>query len=626
MRKLVLGAGLGLMLILSGPVPARERSEIPLDLTWNLQEIYPSQQAWQKARQDLAARIPHLATYKGHLGESSASLEKAFDELLSLRKELERLQTYAQCLADQDTRVSENLAMTQAAEQLAVQFDAAQSYFGPELLALGESKVNSLVAASPKLKVYKPYFHQVFRMAPHTLGPAEEKIIARAGDMATAGDNIRGIFANADMPYPEVTLSSGEKVRLDAAGYTRYRALPNRADRVLVFQSFFGCYKNFQRTFGTTLYAQVKAHEFDKDVRSYDSALQAALFPNEVPTSVYDRLLQDVHANLPTLHRYLRLRQRLMGLDQLGYEDLYAPIIKGVDLQFTPEEAREITLKAAAPLGPDYARVLSQAYQGRWVDLLPSTGKRSGAYSTGGAYDVHPYQLLNYNGGYEDLSTLAHESGHSIHSYLSNTHQPYGLHDYPIFVAEVASTLNENLLLHYMLANTTDDDTKLFLLGSYLENLRGTLFRQTLLAEFELDIHKMAESGESLTGDNLTALYLRLLKEYYGDAEGVCKIDDLYGVEWAYIPHFYYNFYVYQYATSIVASTSLAEKIRSGGDKARDDYLAMLSAGASKDPIMLLKDAGVDMTTSAPFQAAMAEMNRVMDQMEEILARKQAKT
>lgn len=625
MRKIVLGAGMGLMLILAGPVVARERSEIPVNLTWNLNEIYPSTEAWQKARADLAARIPHLATYKGHLGDSTASLEKAFEEMLSLRKELDRLQAYASLLSDQDTRISENLALTQAGEQLAVQFDATQSYIGPELLAVGNDKVQELISASPKLKVYQPYFHQVFRMAPHTLGPAEEKIIARAGDMATAGDSIRGIFANADMPYPEVTLSTGEKVRLDAAGYTRYRALPNRADRLLVFQAFFGCYKNFTRTFGTTLYAQVKAHEFDKDVRNYDSALQAALFPNEVPTSVYDRLLKDVHANLGTLHRYLKLRQRLMGLDQLGYEDLYAPIIKGVDLQFTPEQADELTLKATAPLGPEYTKVLSKAYKDRWVDLLPSTGKRSGAYSNGGAYDVHPYQLLNYNGGYEDLSTLAHESGHSIHSYLSNTTQPFGLHDYPIFVAEVASTLNENLLLHYMLENTKDDDTKLFLLGSYLENLRGTLFRQSLLAEFELEIHKMAESGESLTGDNLTALYLRLLKEYYGDAQGVCEIDDLYGVEWAYIPHFYYNFYVYQYATSIVASTSLAEHIRTGGDAARDDYLAMLSAGASKDPITLLKDAGVDMTTSAPFNAAMTEMNRVMDQMEAILAKKGTK-
>ena len=625
MRKIVLGAGMGLMLILAGPVVARERSEIPVELTWNLKEIYPSIEAWQKARADLAARIPHLTSYKGHLGDSTESLEKAFEEMLFLRKELDRLQAYASLLSDQDTRISENLALTQAGEQLAVQFDATQSYMGPELLALGKDRVQKLVAGSPRLKIYQPYFHQVFRMAPHTLGPSEEKIIARAGDMATAGDSIRGIFANADMPYPEVTLSTGENVRLDAAGYTRYRSLPDRADRLLVFQAFFGCYKNFTRTFGTTLYAQVKAHEFDKDVRNYDSALQAALFPNEVPTSVYDRLLKDVHANLGTLHRYLKLRRRLMGLDQLGYEDLYAPIIKGVDLQFTPEQANELTLKATAPLGPEYAKVLSKAYKDRWVDLLPSTGKRSGAYSNGGAYDVHPYQLLNYNGGYEDLSTLAHESGHSIHSYLSNTTQPFGLHDYPIFVAEVASTLNENLLLHYMLENTQDDDTKLFLLGSYLENLRGTLFRQTLLAEFELEIHKMAESGESLTGDNLTALYLRLLKEYYGDAQGVCKIDDLYGVEWAYIPHFYYNFYVYQYATSVVASTSLAEHIRNGGDVARDDYLAMLSAGASKDPITLLKDAGVDMTTSAPFNAAMAEMNRVMDQMEAILAKKSAK-
>lgn len=603
---------------------ARERSEIPTNLTWNLQEIYPNREAWQKARKDLEARIPHFQTYKGHLGDSAAMLDQAFTEYLADAKDLERLQGYASMLSDQDTRVSENLELVQAGEQLATNFAATTAFFDPELLAVGRDKVDGFQKKSKHLAEYKPYFDEVFRMAPHTLSPAEEKIVARAGDLTGAGEEVHGIFTNADMPYPSVTLSTGETVRLDAAGYTKYRAVSNREDRMKVFKAFFDRYGEFTRTLGTTLYDEVKGHLFEKDVHKYNSAVEAALFPNNVPPKVYTQLLADVHSNLGTLHRYLKLRQRLMGVDQLRYEDLYAPIIKGVDLKFTPEEAKDLTMKATTPLGPQYQKDLAMLYNNRWVDFLPSTGKRSGAYSSGAAYDVHPYQLLNFNGAYEDVSTLAHESGHSIHSYLSNTHEPYGLHDYPIFVAEVASTLNENLLLHYMLDHTDDDNVKLFLLGSYLENLRGTLFRQTLFAEFELKIHQMAESGEPLTGDSMTALYLKLLKEYYGDAQGVCKIDDRYGVEWAYIPHFYYNFYVYQYATSIVASTSLAEGIREGKDPvaARDAYLTMLSSGNSKDPITLLKNAGVDMTTSAPFQAAMNEMNSTMDQMEAILAKK----
>ncbi|CAN0342750.1 unnamed protein product, partial [Phaeothamnion confervicola] len=334
------------------------------------------------------------------------------------------------------------------------------------------------------------------------------------------------------------------------------------------------------------------------------------------------QLLADVHANLPTLHRYLRLRQRLMKVDKLRYEDLYAPIVQGKSPEYTPEQAMELTLQATAPLGADYQKLLKQAYKDRWVDFLPSTGKRSGAYSDGSGYDVHPYQLLNFNGAYEDVSTLAHESGHSLHSYFSNTKQPYGLHNYSIFVAEVASTLNENLLLHSMLANAKDNRLKLFLLGSYLENMRGTLFRQALLAEFQLRIHEMAEKGESLTGDNMNALYLKLLREYYGHDKGVCQIDELYGVEWAYIPHFYYNFYVYQYATSQVASTSIAGAILAeeasgkGTHVARDAYLNMLASGSSDYPVNLLKKAGVDMTSSAPFNAAMKEMNRIMDEIE----------
>jgi oligoendopeptidase F len=391
-----------------------------------------------------------------------------------------------------------------------------------------------------------------------------------------------------------------------------------------VFQAFWSRYKEFTGTLGSTLYANVKAHVFNRDVHKFESSLEASLFNVNVPTTVYRQLISDVNANLPTLHRYLRLRQRMMGVDTLRYEDLYAPIVKRVDLRYTPEQAMDLTLAAVAPLGTEYAGGLKAGFDDRWVDWMPTTGKRSGAYSTG-AYDVHPYQLQNFTGLYDEVSTLAHESGHSMHTWLSYKHQPYVTADYPIFVAEVASTANEALLLDHMLAKEKDPDVRLFLLGSRLDNLRTTLFRQTLFAEFELAIHERVEKGEALSGESLNAIYLELLQRYYGDAQGVCRIDPLYAVEWAYIPHFYYNFYVYQYATSIVASSSIANGIlaersaKKPSTKARDAYLRMLSSGSSKYPIDLLKDAGVDMTTSAPFGAAMTEMNRVMDQMEKLL-------
>jgi oligoendopeptidase F len=352
--------------------------------------------------------------------------------------------------------------------------------------------------------------------------------------------------------------------------------------------------------------------------------MEASLFGPNVPPSVYRQLLADVHRNLPTLHRYLRLRKRMMGLDALRYEDLYAPILKRVDLHYTPEQAMELTLEAVKPLGPEYVEALRKGFADRWVDFYPTPGKRSGAYSTG-VYGVHPFQLQNFNDIYEDVTTLAHESGHSMHTYLSYQKQPYVTADYVTFVAEVASTLNENLLLHTMLDRTQDKDTRLFLLGTALDNLRGTLFRQTLFAEFELQVHELAEKGEPITGEKLTQLYLKLCRTYYGHAQGVCKVDDLYGVEWTYIPHFYSPFYVFQYATSMVASSSIAASIRaetSGparSTKARDAYLGMLSSGSSKYPMDLLRGAGVDMSTPAPFAAAMKEMNSIMDEMEKLL-------
>jgi len=624
-RIAALGLALGMLATTQVPaVRATERAEVPNQYKWNLTDLYPSETAWTAARDGIAKRIPQVARFQGRLGVSAESLAIALNAVMDLSRDLSRLNTYASQVTDEDLRVGRHVAMKQSAEKLYVDFGAASAFVQPELLAVGAEKIHRFVAAEERLAIYRHYLDDILRWAPHTLNAAEEKIVAQAGALTGAGQSIREIFANAEMPFPTVTLPSGPQVRLDAAAYTRYRQAAGRADRDSVFRAFWRTHTEYQGTLAATLNAQVKAHVFNRDVHHFKSCVEASLFSNNVPPGVYTRLIADAHASLPTLHRYLRLRKRMMGVDTLRYEDLYAPIVKEVEMKFTPEQAMDLTLGAVAPLGKDYVETLQKGMTGGWIDWMPTTGKASGAYSTG-AYGVHPYQLQNFTGLYDEVGTLAHESGHSMHTWLADSHQPYATHDYATFVAEVASTLNENLLFHYMLGRTTDRNTRLFLLGTYLDGLRTTMFRQVLFAEFELKIHEMAERGEPLTGESMTSLYLQLVRQYYGHATGVCRVAPLYGVEWAYIPHFYYDFYVYQYATSIVASNALANGMRQEAamqpprTARRDAYLAMLAAGGSKYPVDELKEAGVDMTTAAPFQASMREMNSVMDEMEKLL-------
>ena len=606
-----------------GRAAAVERAEVPEKYKWNTADLYPGDAAWEKDKEAISARIPRLASYQGKLGLSGRDLFAAIDAKMSLMQDLNRLQVYASMCSDGDTRVSRTWQMSQAATDLGTKVAAATAYLEPEVIALGKEKIDAFIAAEPRLVPYTAWLARVLRYATHTLGAAEEQVAAQAGLLTGAADNVYSAFTNSDMPYPYVRLSGAKEVRLDAQAYTLYRASSNRSDRKKVFRAFWAEYKKFETTLGTTLNSLVNAHIFNKNVHKFDSCLEAALFQANVPAAVYRRLIADVNENLPTLHRYIKLRARILGLKRIGYEDLYSPLVKEADLVYTPEKARELVLKAVAPLGAQYAADLKKSYDERWVDFMPSTGKQSGAYSTA-VYGVHPYQLQNFTGSYEEVSTLAHESGHSMHSLLSSRNQPYVTSDYEIFVAEVASTLNEELLLRYLLARTSDKAVKLYLLGTRLDGLRLNLFRQTLFAEFELRMHELAERGEPLTGDKLTGLYRGLLRKYYGADQGVCAVDDLYGIEWAYIPHFYSNFYVFQYATSAMASALLADSIMAeaaaGRSTARRDaYLKMLSSGSSKEPIELLRDAGVDMTTSAPFKAAMKEMNETMDEMEKLL-------
>ncbi|HEY3043294.1 MAG TPA: oligoendopeptidase F [Vicinamibacterales bacterium] len=612
-------------LTMSGLAQERDRSKVPDKYKWNLADLYPTDAAWRAAKDKVAAELPKHGAFKSKLASSPATLADALETMSAFDKQLSRLYAYANMLADQDTRDSQHQGMKQEMVRLYSDFGTQASFIEPEILRFPKGTIEKFLAAEPRLKVYEFYLKDIERRAAHTLSEAEERLLAGTGPLAGTASNTYGILANADLPFPTVTLSDGKAVKLDQAAFADLRALPNRADREKVMSAFFKTLGSFSRTFGTTMNGEAQKVAFYSKERKYPSALAFALDGANIPTTVYTRLVDGINRNLPIFHRYLRLRKRMMGLDQLHYYDLYAPLVGSVKLEFTPEEAQQQVLAAVAPLGEDYQGVIKRAFADRWIDLFPSEGKSSGAYSQGAAYDVHPYMLINYNGKYADVSTLAHELGHTMQSYYSNKTQPYPLANYPIFVAEVASTFNETLLIENMLANDNivrDDDTRLSLLGNYLENIKGTVFRQTQFAEFELRMHEMAQKGEPITGEALAKLYMNITKKYYGHDQGICIVDDYIANEWSYIPHFYRDFYVFQYATSFAASAALAEKVRNGDGEAKRRYLAFLSAGGSKYPIDLLKDAGVDMTTDEPLELTMKAMTRVMDEMEALLARR----
>ena len=601
----------------------RDRAKIDPKYTWNLAEIYPSEAAWRKEKERLAAELSKLRAFQGTLGSSPTALADALELSAGLDKELSRLYVYASMLADQDTRVSTHQGMQQEMQQLYANYAAQAAFVEPEVLRLGGDAIDKAIGSEPRLTNYAFYLRDVVRRAPHTLTDAEEKILADAGPLAGSASNIYGILSNADFPYPTITISGGRTIKVDQAGYAELRTSPNRDDRRAGMQAFFTALAGFSRTFGTTMNSNVQKASFFAKTRKYPSNLEASLNAPNIPKSVYTRLIDGVNRSLPTFHRYLRLRQRMMGLtDSLHYYDLYAPLVADVKLRYTPEEAEKHVLASVAPLGADYATVVKRAFDNRWIDFFPTEGKRSGAYSNGGAYDVHPYMLLNYLGQYNDMSTLTHELGHTMHSYYSNSRQPYPMAGYQTFVAEVASTFNEALLLDYMLKQIKDEPTRLSLLGNYLENAKSTVFRQTQFAEFELRMHEMAEKGQPITGDALARLYVDTTKRYYGHDAGVCIVDDDIAHEWSYIPHFYRDFYVFQYATSFTAAEALSQRVLAGDKAATTRYLNFLGSGGSKYPIELLKDAGVDMTTDEPLDLTVRKMNQVMDEMEAILAKR----
>ena len=597
-----------------------DRTTVQEEYTWNLTDVYPDVAAWRADKARLTAEVPQVGAFAGRLGSSPQTLADALEVMTRLDRELMRLYVYASMLSDEDTRRSEPQGMQQEMQQLHAEFSAQASYIQPEILRVGGATIEAFIDVEPRLAHYAVMLRDVARRAAHTLSDAEEKILADAQPLAGSASTIYGILADADFPYPTITLSDGRSVKVDQAGYAEVRTSANRQDRRAAMSAFFDALGGFRRTFGATMNSSVQKALFYAKARKYTSIVEASLDRSNIPVSVYMCLIDGVDRHLPALHRYLGLRKRMIGItDDLHYYDLYAPLVASVNLRYTPEEAQRRVVEAMEPLGQEYVSVLERSFRDRWLDWYPAEGKRSGAYSNGAAYDVHPYMLLNYLGQFNDVSTLAHELGHTMHSYYSNRTQPYPTADYSTFVAEVASTFNEALLIDYMLKQIEDGPTRLSLLGSYLESIKATVFRQTQFAEFELRIHEMGLASEPVTGDALAGLYLNITRRYYGHDQRIVVVDDDVANEWSYIPHFYTEFYVFQYATSFTAAEALAARVIAGDSSATVRFLAFLGAGSSKYPIDLLKEAGVDMTTDEPLDQTIQTMNRVMDEIDALL-------
>jgi oligoendopeptidase F len=590
-------------------------------LTWDLTDLFPTVAAWDTERAALEKEIAGVARFKGTLARDATSMLKAMDALGALDKRIARVAVYASLKSDEDVRASAEQARNQAGATLYTRFGEATAWIRPEVLSIGSAKVEGFIAAEPGLKKNTFFLRDTLRGAPHTLSPETEDVLAQSANALGQPGQVYSIFANGELPYPTVMLSDGIAVKLDQAAYEKNRQATNRADRKKVFDAFWGSFKGFEGTLGANLQAAMLGNVFNAKARKYQTVLEQSLFADNMPEPVVRTLVAEVNRALPTFHRYLKLRARMLKVKDLAYYDVYAPLTS-IRNTYNVEDSKRLTLAALAPFGAEYTDVLKLGFSKRWMHVYPQPGKASGAYMNGAAYDVHPYLLLNHNDDYDSLSVFAHEWGHAVHTVLTKKAQPYELSNYSTFTAETASITNEVLLFEYMLAQAKTREEKIAFLNEALDQIRGSYFRQTMFAEFLLNTHTLAEKGEPLTGERMTQIYCDLLRRYHGAAKGVMKVDPAYCVEWAFIPHFYRGFYVYNYATSMAGGAYLADAIAKQGEPARKKFIALLSAGGSDYPYNLYKTAGVDMATPVPYRALEARMNRIMDQMEKLLAEK----
>lgn len=592
-----------------------KRSEIPVEETWNLEAVFASEQDWEEEFQNVKALLPEMTAYKGKLTDSAKTLYEALTLQDELSQRLSKLYTYANMRSDEDTTNSKNQGLKDRAANLATQMSSQLSFIVPELLNASEERLQELLQEYEPLKLYEHMIDEMNRQRPHVLSQQEEAILAQASEVMRTPSNTFSMLNNADLKFPVIQDENGNDVEVTHGRYIQLLESGDRNVRKAAFKAVYSTYEKFINTFASTLSGAVKRNNFFANVRKYQNAKEAALHSNNIPVSVYDTLIETINKRLDLLHRYVKVRKTLLNVDELHMYDLYTPLIKDVKMEFTFEEAKQVVLKAFQPLGEDYVKTVEKGFQDRWVDVHENVGKRSGAYSSG-TYGTMPYILMNWQNNVDSLFTLAHELGHSMHSYYTWKTQPYPYANYSIFVAEVASTLNEALLNHYLLNQTDDKKEKLFLLNHFLEGFRGTVFRQTMFAEFEQLIHEKAAEGVPLTPDQLTEDYYNLNVKYFGNG---IHIDKEIGLEWARIPHFYYNFYVYQYATGYSAAAALAKQILEEGQPAVDRYLEFLRAGSSDYPIEVLKKAGVDMTTPDPIANGLQLFEENLSKIEELL-------
>ncbi len=594
----------------------KTREDIPDEFTWNLESIFARDDAWERDFQSLQSRIPELEALKGTLAQSGQALLNVLQKRDEIFEVLERLYVYSSMRKDEDTTNGKYQGMADRAMQLYVRTTTAASYIEPEILALPQNVLDQYIQGTPGLSLYQHQLDDLNLKRPHIRSAEVEAVLAATGEISDAPDSIFSMIENADLKLPNIKNEAGEEVELTQGNYLTYIRSQDRRVRKDAFDALHGTFFKQRNTIAATLSAQVKVDVFHTRQRNYSSCRERALARYNIPVSVYDNLIATVSEYIPLLNRYMKLRKKMLALDELHMYDLYVPIVEETTDEITYQEARDTVVEALAPLGSDYVNTLKQGFTQRWIDVYETPGKRGGAYS-GGAYGTHPFILLNFQNKRDSMYTLAHELGHSLHSLYTRTHQPYQYGDYTIFVAEVASTLNEGLLTEYLLQKTADPAVRLAILNHSLEDIRGTLFRQTMFAEFEQEIHNRAEQGEPLTADTLSAAYKALNEKYYG---GEAVVDDLIGIEWARIPHFYYNFYVYQYATGISAAASLVQQILHEGQPAVERYLKFLSSGSSDYSIELLKKAGVDMTTPEPVRQAFQLFESHLSQMEALLS------
>lgn len=592
-----------------------KRDEVPEHLTWDLTTIFPTDEAWEKEFEQLQDEIPKIKDFQHKLGESADSLLAALTLQDKLSERLGKLYVYAHMRYDEDTTNSFYQGLNQKADSLLTYFSSEMSYIVPEILQIDETTIQSFLKENKALRLYGKTLDEIMRQRKHILSEKEEMLLSEALDALQTASNTFGMLNNADLKFPTIKDEDGNDVELTHGRYIRLMESKDRDVRKAAFEAMYDTFGSFKNTFSATLNGAVKKNNFYAKVRNYESARHAALDRNNIPETVYDQLVSAINESLPLLHRYTKLRKEILQVDELHMYDLYAPLVQEVDMKIKYDEAKQYVLDSLNPLGEDYIDIVKEGFNNRWIDVVENKGKRSGAYSSG-TYGTNPFILMNWQDNVNNVYTLTHELGHSVHSYYTRKNQPYRYGNYSIFVAEVASTCNEALLSEYFLNHLEDEKEKLYILNYFLEGFRGTVFRQTMFAEFEHEIHLREQRGEPLTADSLTNMYYDLNKKYFGTD---IVVDEQIGLEWARIPHFYYNYYVYQYATGYAAATSLANQILTEGDAAVERYKDFLKAGSSDYPIEVLKKAGVDMTEKQPIVEALKVFEQKLTEFEKLI-------